>query len=162
MLKGEKPMKKFALATVGMLAAASAIAQQGPAKPDDLIKFRQAGYKFMAWNTGRIKANVEGNYNKDEVAKAANALAAIANSGMGSLYAPGTEKSIGGVTTHVKPELFTDKEGVGKVAMAFGKEANELAKVAASGDAAAVKVQLGKVIDACKACHKDYRVEEKH
>jgi cytochrome c556 len=57
--------------------------------------------------------------------------------------------------------LFTDKEGVGKVAMAFNKEANELAKVAASGDAAAVKAQFGKLGAACKACHDDYRGDKK-
>ncbi len=154
-------MKKIALAAVGILAAGVAMAQQGP-KPEDLIKFRQSGYKFMAWNTGRIKANLDGTYNKDEVVKAANTIAAIANSGMGALYVPGTEKAIGNVNTHVKPEIFTDKEGVAKVAIAFNKEANELAKVAAAGDAAAVKAQFGKLVEACKACHKDYRVEEKH
>lgn len=154
-------MKKIVLAAIGVFAAAAAAAQQAQ-KPEDLIKFRQAGYKFMAWNTGRIKANLEGSYNKDEVAKAANVIAAVANSGMGALYAPGTDKAIGAVHTGVKPELFTDKEGVGKVAMAFNKEANELAKVAATGDAAAVKLQFGKLVEACKACHKDYRVEEKH
>ena len=127
-----------------------------------MIKYRQAGYKFMAWNTGRIKSNLEGSYNRDEVVKASNAIAAIANSGMGALYAPGTEKAFGTVHTHVKPELFTDKEGVGKVAMAFNKEANELARVAAGGDAAVVKVQFGKLVESCKACHKDYRLEEKH
>jgi cytochrome c556 len=154
-------MKKILLAVVGVLAAAAASAQQGP-KPEDLIKFRQAGYKYMAWNTGRIKASVEGAYNKDDVVKAANAIAAIANSGMGALYAPGTDKAIGNVQTHAKPEIFTDKEGVGKVAMAFNKEANEMARIAATGDAAAVKAQFGKLVEACKACHKDYRVEEKH
>ncbi|MGE5465886.1 MAG: c-type cytochrome [Ignavibacteria bacterium] len=155
-------MKKIALAGACAVVAAAALAQPAPQKPEDLIKFRQAGYKFMAWNTGRIKANVEGSYNKDEVIKAANAIAGIANSGMGALYVPGTEKAIGGVATQVKPELFTDKEGVGKVAMAFNKEANELAKVAATGDAVAVRAQFGKLVEACKACHKDYRVEEKH
>lgn len=158
-------MKKIAFAAVGVLAAAAAMAQQAP-RPEDLIKFRQAGYKFMAWNTGRIKASLDGAYNKDEVAKAANAIAAVANSGMGALYAPGTEKNIGDVHTNAKPELFKDKEGVAKVAMAFVKEANEMAKVAAGGDAAAVKAQFGKLVEACKACHKDYRAdyrtEEKH
>jgi cytochrome c556 len=154
-------MKKTMLAAIGVLAAGIALAQQAQ-KPEDLIKFRQAGYKFMAWNTGRIKANLEGSYNKDEVAKAANVIAAVANSGMGALYAPGTDKAVGNAHTHVKPELFTDKEGVGKVAVAFNKEANELAKVAATGDAGAVKVQFGKLVEACKACHKDYRVEEKN
>jgi hypothetical protein len=50
----------------------------------------------MAWNMGRIKMNVEGgNFNKEEVIKAANAIQAIANSGMGALYPPGTDKGKG-------------------------------------------------------------------
>jgi len=145
-----------------MTAAAVAGVALAEAKPEELIKWRQAGYAFMAWNMGRIKANLEGNFNKDEVAKAANAIAAVANSGMGSLYAPGTDKGKGFHDTHVKPELFTDKEGVGKVAVAFTKEANELAKVAAGGDAAAVKAQLGKVGESCKACHEKFRQEDHH
>ncbi|MDD5250452.1 MAG: cytochrome c [Rhodocyclaceae bacterium] len=154
-------MNKTTVAALALFVAGTALAQQGP-KPEDLIAFRQAGYKFMAWNTGRIKANLEGSYNKEEVIKAANVIAAVAGSGMGALFAPGTEKAVGNMHTHAKPALFTDKEGVGKVAMAFNKEAGELAKVAATGDAAAVKVQFGKLVEACKACHKDYRVEEKH
>ncbi|TLD47356.1 MAG: Cytochrome c' [Accumulibacter sp.] len=41
--------------------------------------------------------------------------------------------------------------------MAYIKEANELQKVAATGDAAAVKVQFGKTGESCKACHDKYR-----
>jgi cytochrome c556 len=62
----------------------------------------------------------------------------------------------------VKPELFTDKDGVTKVAVAFNQAANELAKVAATGDAAAVKTAFGELGKACKGCHEKYRVEEKH
>ncbi len=78
-----------------------------------------------------------------------------------ALYLPGTDKGKGWKDTRVKPELFTDKEGVAKVGMAFNKEANELAKVAATGDAAAVKVQFGKVGETCKGCHDKFRVDEK-
>jgi cytochrome c556 len=87
-------------------------------------------------------------------------IAATANSGMGALYVPGSDKGKGWKETRVKPELFTDKEGVGKVAMAFNKEANELAKVAATGDAAALKVQFGKVGETCKGCHDKFRQED--
>jgi len=73
---------------------------------------------------------------------------------------PGSDKGKGWKETRVKPELFTDKEGVGKVAMAFNKEANELAKVAATGDAAALKVQFGKVGETCKGCHDKFRQED--
>lgn len=150
---------KIALALLSVsLVSGSAVAQ---VKPEDAIKWRQSGYAFMAWNMGRIKANVDGTYNKDEVIKAANAIQAIANSGMGALYLPGTDKGKGWKDTRVKPELFTDKEGVGKVATNFVQQANEMAKVAAAGDAAAAKAQFGKLGESCKGCHDKFRVDEK-
>ncbi|RTL33577.1 MAG: cytochrome c [Burkholderiales bacterium] len=148
-----------ALVAVGSLTtAAVAVAQQGP-KPEQLIKWRQSAYQVLAWNTGRVKANVEGQYNKEEVIKAANTIAAIANSGLGALFAPGTETGKGWHDTAVKPELFTDKKA-GEAGGNFNKEANELAKVAASGDVAAVKAQLGKLQGTCKACHDDFRKKD--
>lgn len=140
------------------LVSGSAVAQ---VKPEDAIKWRQSGYAFMAWNMARIKGNVDGTYNKDEVIKAANAIQAIANSGMGALYLPGTDKGKGWKDTRVKAELFTDKEGVGKVATNFVQQANEMAKVAATGDAAAAKAQFGKLGESCKGCHDKFRVDEK-
>jgi cytochrome c556 len=44
--------------------------------------------------------------------------------------------------------------------MAFVKEANELQKVAATGDAAAIKAQFGKTGESCKACHDKFRKDE--
>lgn len=148
---------KLLLALLALALTGFANAQ---VKPEEAIKFRQSGYGFMAWNMGRIKSNVEGAYNKDEVIKAANAIQAIANSGMGALYLPGTDKGTGWEKTRVKPEFFINKEGVTKVALAFGKEANEMAKVAATGDAAAVKAQLGKLGSTCKGCHDDFKIKD--
>ena len=148
---------KLLLALLTVTLAGTASAQT---KPEDAIKFRQSGYVFMAWNMARIKTNVEGTYNKDEVIKAANAIQATANSGMGALYLPGTDKGTGWEETRVKPELFTNKEGVGKVAGTFVKEANEMAKVAATGDAAAAKEQFGKLGASCKGCHDDFKIKK--
>lgn len=153
--------KKVALALAAAVVAGSVFAQ---AKPEEAIKARQAGYAFMAWNMGKLKGMLIDNpasFNKEQAENAAKVVAAIANSGMGALYQPGTDKGVGFHETQVKPELFTDKEGVGKVAMAFNKEANELAKVAATGDAAAIKVQFGKVGETCKSCHDKFRKENK-
>lgn len=153
--------RKLAVALAAVTLAGTAFAQ---AKPENLIKWRQSGYSFMAWNMGKLKGMLVDNpssFNKEQAAAAANAIQAIANSGMGALYAPGTDKGTGWKETQVKPELFTDKEGVGKVAVAFNKEANELAKVAAGGDAAAIKAQFDKVGQACKGCHEKFRKEDK-
>ena len=148
---------KLVLALLATALAGSALAQ---VKPEDAIKFRQSGYGFMAWNMGRIKMNDEGgSYNKEEVIKAANAIQAIANSGMGALYLPGTDKGKGWEETRAKANIWTDKEKLGKAAMEFNKEANEMAKVAQAGDAAAVGTQLGKLSGTCKGCHDDFKAK---
>jgi cytochrome c556 len=151
---------KIVFALLAVAIAGSAAAQ---VKPEDAIKFRQSGYAFMSWNMGKLKGMLVDNpasFNKEQAIAAANLIAATANSGMGALYVPGSDKGKGWKETRVKKELFTDKEGVGKVAMAFNKEANELAKVAATGDAAALKVQFGKVGESCKGCHDKFREDD--
>lgn len=152
---------KLIIALLATAIAGSALAQ---VKPEDAIKFRQAGYAYMGWNMGKLKAMLIDNpvaFDKDQAQAAANVIAAISKSGMGALYVPGSDKGTGFHHTHVKPELFTDKEGVGKVAVAFMREADELAKVAATGDAAALKVQFGKVGESCKGCHDKFRTDDK-
>lgn len=149
-------MKNVVVALMLTTFAGAVLAQQA-LKPEEMIKTRKAGYGFMAWNMGKIKANLEGTYNKEQVIAAANVVAATANSGMGALFGPGTDKEVGGQKTRVKPEFFKEQDKVKELAMAYIKEANELQKVAAGGDAAAVKVQFGKTGESCKACHDKYR-----
>ncbi len=145
---------KILLAVLAASLTGSAFAQ---VKVEDAIKWRQAAYATMGWNMTRIKASVEGTYNKDEVIKAANLIQAIANSGMGALYVPGSDKGTGFHETKVKPALFTDGAKVGKIAGEFNTAANDLAKVAATGDVEAVKTAFGKLGGTCKSCHDDYR-----
>lgn len=150
-------MKKvLILGVITLSLATTAVAQ---VKPEDQIEIRQAGYSFMSWNMGKIKTNLEGQFDAKQVEAAANAIAGIANSGMGALYGPGTDKDIGSVKTRVKPELFENKAEVGKVAKDFIAAANNLSKVAASGDKAAVQKAFGDMGAACKACHEKFRME---
>ncbi|MFN6961913.1 MAG: c-type cytochrome [Rhodocyclaceae bacterium] len=148
------------IAGLALVALAGSAAAQVVGKLEDQIRWRQSAYHTMAWSMTRIKANLEGSFNKDQVVEAANVIQAIANAKMGALYQPGSDKGKGWKETRLKPEFFTDRETLGKVAGAFGKEANEMARVAASGDAAAVKAQFGKLNDACKACHEKFRKDE--
>ncbi len=153
-------MKKTIVHTAfGLLALTIAATASAQVKPDEQIKYRKAGYSFMSWNMGKIKANLEGTYNKDQVAAAAKAIASIAGSGMGALYGPGTEKDVGDQKTRVKPEMFQDKAEVGKIATDFNAAAVNLATVAATGDQGAVKTAFGEVGKNCKACHDKFRVE---
>lgn len=156
-----KQLKKIILATCAFsVLAIPAAHSQTIGKAEDQVRWRQSAFSTMGWSMGRIKANVSGSYNKEQVTQAANTLQALANSNIGSLFAPGTESAKGWKKTEVKPALFTDKEGANKAWANFAKEADELAKVAAAGDAAAVKAQFGKVGQACKGCHDKFRVED--
>lgn len=111
-------IKHVLFATLALGIAAGASAQM---KPEDQIKFRKAGYAFMSWNMGKIKANLEAGYNKDQVVAAANLVAATANSGMGALYSPASGKNVGAVKTRVKPEFFQQPDEVKKLAVAYNK-----------------------------------------
>lgn len=148
---------KIAAALTLAAVTGAAFAQQA-LKPEEMIKFRQSGYGVMAWNMAKIKAQLEApTFNKDEAAKAAHAIATVANSGMGALYAPGTDKGVGWKETRVKPEFFQQPDEVKKLATAFNQAANELDRIALTGDKAALQAQFGKTGETCKSCHDKFR-----
>ena len=152
-------MKRIAVALV-LTCVASAVLAQSALKPEDMIKTRKAGMSFLAWNMGRIKANLDGDLNRDQVIAAANAVAATANAGMFSaLFPSGTDKDVGGQKTRVKPEFLQQPEKAREAAANLMREASELAKVAVAGDVAAIKAQFGKTGGACKGCHDQFRAD---
>lgn len=151
---------KIAVAALA-IGLSSATVAQTIGKPEDQIRWRQSVMETLGWSMGRIKANIEGTYNKDQVIQAANTIQALANSGSGALFQPGTDKGKGWRDTAVKPELFTNAAKLKEVGAAYGKEANEMAKVAATGDAAAVKNQFGNLGKSCKGCHDEFRKDDK-
>ncbi len=153
---------KLKLVLALVLGAVTVSAMAGQAE-DQQVKFRQSAYSFAAWNTTKIKSQVIDHpetYNKEQVVAAANAIAAVANSGLGALFGPGTDQATGWKKTRLKAEFFEKPEDVKKLAIAFNKEANELAKVAASGDKDAIKAQFGKLGETCKNCHDQFRSKE--
>jgi cytochrome c556 len=154
-----KIIYKSLVAGVVLTALAGTALAQVVGKTEDQIRWRQSAYHTMAWSMGRIKANVEGTYNKDQVIEAANVIQAIANSKMGALYQPGSDKGKGWKETRLKSEFFGSPD-LGQIAQNFGAAANEMAKVAAGGDAAAAKAQFGKLGEACKGCHEKFRKED--
>jgi cytochrome c556 len=145
--------------TLATTALTNALAQQAP-KPEQIIRWRQSAFQTVAWNTSRIKAALDGTYNKDDVVKASAAIAAIANSGLPSLFPASTERGKGWHDTTARTEAFQDTKRFNERMATFGKEANELARIAGAGDAAAVKEQFGKLTRACKSCHDDFRATD--
>ena len=155
-------MKSVIATLVGgaLLASSLSVAAVEPAKQ---IELRQAGFSYMAWNMGKLKAQViDGSveYNQQQVEAAANTIAAIANSGIGALFGPGTEQNIGDVHTKVDPALFENMQDVAQLAGNMGTAANTLAEKAAAGDQSEIRVAFGEVGKTCKACHDEYKSQD--
>jgi cytochrome c556 len=159
MKKVLKPITVAVLTSI-LIVGTVVAAEQAP-KPEKLIQWRQSAFKVAEWSVARIKSSLSGTYNKAEVVAAANTLASIANSGLPSLFAPGTETGKGWHPTEVKLDTFKDRAKFIELSNNFSKEATELAKVAASSnDAAGIKEQFGKVTKTCKACHDDFKGDD--
>lgn len=151
--------RRFICLVVLILSSSIACAQT-VGKPEDQVRWRQGAYATLGWSMTRIKANVDGAFNKEQVMQAANVIQAIANSGMKQLYGAGTETANGFHPTHAKSALFKDGDKVGELAKDFVQQANEMAKIAVAGEAAAVKTQFGALGKSCKNCHDKYREKD--
>lgn len=153
-----KVLMMSALASALLFASVA----QAQLKPEKQVEVRQAGYQFMSWNMGKIKAQVvDGSepYDQAKVAAAADAIAGIANSGMGALFGPDTTTAQLGDLTRLKPEFFSDLEEVSRIGAEYVKNANQLKTVAADNDQAAIKQAFGALGNSCKACHDKFRAE---
>lgn len=149
----------FAALALGAAIATPVAAQLNV---EDQIETRQSAFTFAAWNMGKIKAQaVDGEvaYNEKQMLAAANAIASVANSGLGSLFGPGTALDKN-ENTRLKPEFFDRPDKAREVAIGFAKAANKLQEVAANGDGKdALAAQFSEVGKSCKACHDEFRAE---
>lgn len=130
---------------------------------DDQIKARQSAYTVMGWNMNRIRAQVideDVEFNPQQVQAAANAIAAIANSGMSAMFGPDTVQGTGWKPTRLRAEFFEDMARTGEIAGNFITQANALAEAAESGDRAVIATQFRATADSCGACHRPFRAPE--
>ncbi|MDZ7852416.1 MAG: cytochrome c [Halomonas sp.] len=153
-------MKKIAILAALMtpLMALPVVAEMSV---EDQIETRQSAYQFAAWNGKKIKAwAIEGSeeYSEQDIIAAANAIAAVANSGMGTLFSRDSANDRA-ENTRLKPNFFNELDNVKKIAVSFAQESTELQKIVADGDRTAVAEQFNKVVDTCKSCHDNYRAD---
>jgi cytochrome c556 len=146
-----------ALMVMMALAVSPWVVAQNAPRPEALIKWRQSAYQVIAWNSGRIKAALAGQFSAQEVQSAANALAGVANSGLAGLFPAGTEHGKGWRETTARDTVFSDAQKFRALTEEFAREANTLARVAGAGDRNAVNEHFLKVAQSCKACHDKYR-----
>jgi hypothetical protein len=124
-----------------LLASALAMPAAAQMSIEDQIETRQSAYQFAAWNMGKIKAQTveeSAEFDAKQIVAAANAIAAVANSGMGTLYSRDSANDRAD-DTRLKPNFFNELDKVQDIAMSFAKESGKLQEVAESGDKAATK-----------------------
>lgn len=154
--------RQWILATAAAAALTVTAGAMAQMSVEDQIKNRQSAYTFAAWNMGKIKAQaVDGTveFNRDQMLAAANAIAAVANSGMGTLFGPGTDSGTGWKETRLKSNFFEETDKVREVAVNFITEANKLQEVAQTGERQAIAAQFARVGQTCKACHDNFRAD---
>jgi cytochrome c556 len=151
------------LITLSLLASAAAAqtaAVPPPSnRPDQLVKWRQSAYQVLAWNNARIKMSLDGNFQREEVLRAAQVIAVLSQANIHALFAPGTEKVRGWKETSARPELFTEPR-FHQLGADFTRDAQALAQTAAAGDVAAIRAAFGQLAKSCKACHDAYKARD--
>lgn len=156
-------LKTFGSRTLALAIAVAGLSQvvNAQQKPDDVIKNRQATFNVIAGHVGKIKANLDGEYNRDQVLKSATVIQAIANSNIDSLFVAGTDKGRGYHESQLKADAFNpdNAKKLRDAFTGFNEQANQLALIANIGDKAAVQAQFGKLRGTCKTCHDNFRID---
>ena len=151
-------MKKAVFAAAAAIAlgamAGAALAQ---AKPEVLVKQRQAGMTLIAKYFGPLGAMAQGKapYNAQVVQRNAEYLAVLSQ-----LPWDGFQPSTADAKSRAKPELFKETQKVKELIDRFQGEVKKLQTVAKGGDEGATKAQIGAVGKSCGACHDAYREKQ--
>jgi cytochrome c556 len=150
------PMKKmfFSMAIALGLGAAFSLPAYSQAKPDVLVKQRQAAMTLQGKYFGPMNAMAQGKipYDAAVVTRNAGYLDALSRMAWDG-FAPSTK----GEKSAALPAVYTDAGKFKEAADRFQGEASKLASLSKGGDEAAVKAQITAVGKTCGACHEDFR-----
>ena len=148
-------MKKVSIAAA-LLVASGTFAVHAQVKPEDSVKQRRSAMAIIGFNFSNLGAMAQEKkpYNKDDAARSADLIAALADYPKGH-FVEGTEK-VG--DTKAKPEVWQKKADFDSK---MDKMITEVKKLppAARADLASLKKAVGDVGGTCKACHDDYRAK---
>ena len=134
-----------------LLASGAVLAQ---AKPDVLVKQRQAAMTLIGKYFGPMGGMAQGKvpYNAEVVARNAGFLEALSK-----MPWDGFHENTKDLKSRALPAVFSDAAKFKEASDRFNGEVAKLVTTVGGGDEAAIKAQLGAVGKACGACHNDFR-----
>jgi cytochrome c556 len=147
--------KKLVLIACALAAGAAwSLPAYSQAKPDVLVKQRQAAMILQGKYFGPLNAMQQGKIPYDQKIVVRNAgyldvLSRLAWDG----FAPSTK----GEKSAALPAVFTDTAKFTQAQDHFQAEATKLVQVSKSGDEASIKNQIQALGKSCAACHDDFR-----
>lgn len=139
------------------LCAAVALAAIGAARADGLdpIAVRQAGMALTGGDFNYVRSVVAAKGDVKPLEAAAKALSAWAAL-IPAVFPAGSDK---GHDTKALPDVWSDRAGFEKSAVAMGAAADKLAISAKAGDMDAVAADTKNLGEQCGACHRHYRAK---
>lgn len=152
-------MTKKLLATGTALALGACIpfTALAQAKPEVLVKQRQAAMTLQGKYFGPMAAMAQGKAPFDAAVVARNAAFLEALSKMPwDGFAPGTANA----KSNALPAVFKDTAGFKQAQERLQSEVAKLAAAAKGGDEGAIKPAIGAVGKACAGCHEDFRQKD--
>lgn len=127
------------------------------AEPEDIIKYRQSVMKANGGHMAAANALIQGKVEyKGQLSDHAKALQAI-NKDIAALFPKDSDFG----DTKALDAVWEKTAEFQKRARDARERADALAKTVAAGDSKNYAARFKELNDACKACHKDFRKEEK-
>jgi len=150
-------MRKAFIAAGAALALAAPLSALAQAKPEVLVKQRQAAMTLQGKYFGPIAGMASGKvpYNADVIARNATYLENLAQ-----MPWDGFHESTKDVKSAALPAIWTEPKKFQEAADRLQSEAVKLAAAARAKDEAGVKAQFGAVGKACGACHESFRAKQ--
>lgn len=139
-----------------LLVAGTAAAQTVTVPAATIIAARQSAYALSAGTVAGMKGAIAAGGHVKPWADAAGELEEWADL-IPAMFPPGTES---GHDTKARPEIWTDRTGFEKAAGNYAAAARQLAAAARADDKEAFAAAFKTTLQACGACHKNYRKKE--
>ena len=145
------------IALASMLAIVGAGIVAHAAEPEDIIKYRKNSMKATAGHMGAVNAILTGKVDyKNDLADHARAIAAL-NKDVAGLFPKDSDFG----DTNALDDVWKKPADFKKRAADAKTKSDDFVKAVATNDKARMTAAFGQLNDACKACHKDFRKEQK-
>lgn len=147
-------MKRYATMLLGATAIVSASGAFAQAKPDVLVKQRQAAMTLQGKYFGPLNGMAQGKvpFSSEVVARNAGFLDSLSK-----MAWDGFTADTQGEKSRALPEIYKDAGKFKAAQDAFQSEVGKLVAASKGGDEASVKSAIGAVGKTCAGCHDNFR-----